>query len=58
MSGEVIEKAGGSANEILTWVAAFAALSAAGEFDMVTEFYEPIPEWIAGMGVATAKTRA
>ena len=52
---DVIAKAGRSANEILTWVAAFAALSAAGSFDTTVEFYHPIPAWIAGAAVASAK---
>ena len=47
-------EAGGSSHEIRTWVAAFSALAATGEYRMESRFYEPIPEWIAGFAVAAA----
>jgi 2,3-dihydroxyphenylpropionate 1,2-dioxygenase len=46
--------AGRGANEVLCWVAAFAALSMAGPFSIDQEFYEAIPGWIAGMAMVAA----
>lgn len=51
---DITRKAGGSAHEIRTWIAAYAALASAGEYRMLSRFYEAIPEWIAGFGVTTA----
>lgn len=48
--------AGNSAHEVRTWVAAFAALGAAGRYDVEYSFYRPIREYIAGFGVMTAHT--
>jgi 2,3-dihydroxyphenylpropionate 1,2-dioxygenase len=52
---EVREVAGRGANEVLAWVAAFAAVSAGGKFTLEQEFYEAIPGWIAGMAMMAAK---
>lgn len=46
---------GHSAHEVRTWLAAFAALSVAGDYSMSTRYYRPIPELIAGFAVATAR---
>ena len=46
---------GGSAHEVRTWIAAFASLAAVGRYTMNMRFYEPIPAWIAGFAVATAR---
>lgn len=47
--------AGGGANEVLAWVAAAAAMEAAGGAYRVTQRdYAPIPGWIAGMAHLTA----
>jgi 2,3-dihydroxyphenylpropionate 1,2-dioxygenase len=47
--------AGSAANEILAWVAAFAALeAAAGPYTIVQRDYQPIAGWIAGLAVLTA----
>ena len=51
----VREVSGRGANEVLSWVAAFAALSMAGRFTMEQEFYEAIPGWIAGMAMMAAR---
>lgn len=51
------EQGGGSAHEVRAWIAAFAALAASGPYEMTSRFYEPVPEWIAGFGVATARPR-
>lgn len=54
-----VENAGHSSHEVRTWIAAFAALSAAGTYQVRSSFYRAIPEWIAGFAVATAApTRA
>ncbi|MET8430590.1 3-carboxyethylcatechol 2,3-dioxygenase [Nocardia sp. NPDC004860] len=46
---------GGSAHEVRTWVAAYAALAAGGDYEMNYRFYEAIPAWIAGFSVTTAR---
>ncbi|ADP82095.1 3-carboxyethylcatechol 2,3-dioxygenase [Pseudofrankia inefficax] len=48
---------GGSAHEVRTWIAAFAALAATGPYTLESRFYEPVPAWIAGFAVATAQGR-
>jgi 2,3-dihydroxyphenylpropionate 1,2-dioxygenase len=45
---------GNSAHEIRTWVAAFAALAAAGPYQTGVRYYKPAPELIAGFAVRTA----
>lgn len=52
---EMAEEAGNSAHEVRTWVAAFAALAAAGPYRVDYEYYRPIREYIAGFGVMTAR---
>ncbi|GCE44817.1 3-carboxyethylcatechol 2,3-dioxygenase [Rhodococcus wratislaviensis] len=49
------EQAGGSAHEVRTWVAAFAALAAAGGYEVTSQYYRAIPEFIAGFAVTTAR---
>ncbi|APF41137.1 3-carboxyethylcatechol 2,3-dioxygenase [Neomicrococcus aestuarii] len=46
--------AGHSSHEVRTWVAAYSALRACGEYEITYEFYKPIKEYIAGFGVTTA----
>lgn len=46
--------AGRGANEVLCWVAAFAALAASGPYRVRHAFYEAIPGWIAGMAMISA----
>ena len=54
-SNSFIANAGGnSAHEIRTWVAAFAALAAAGPYRTDVRYYKPAPELIAGFAVRTA----
>ncbi|MCT7662199.1 3-carboxyethylcatechol 2,3-dioxygenase [Mycobacterium sp. CPCC 205710] len=54
-SNSWVEKEGGhSAHEIRTWIAAFAALSAHGRYEMVQRFYRAAPELIAGFAIRTA----
>lgn len=45
--------AGHSSHEVRTWVAAFSALKACGDYEVTYEFYKPIKEYIAGFGVMT-----
>ncbi|NGP04610.1 3-carboxyethylcatechol 2,3-dioxygenase [Rhodococcus sp. 14C212] len=49
-----VELAGHSSHEVRTWIAAYAALSAAGKYRVTSSFYREIPEWIAGFGITTA----
>ncbi|ORJ97460.1 3-(2,3-dihydroxyphenyl)propionate dioxygenase [Prescottella equi] len=46
--------AGNSSHEIRTWVAAYAALAAVGEYRVDFRFYRPIKEFLAGFAVTTA----
>lgn len=54
---EMNRVAGHSSHEVRTWVAAYSALRACGEYDVTYEFYKPIKEYIAGFGVTTAVLR-
>jgi 2,3-dihydroxyphenylpropionate 1,2-dioxygenase len=49
------EQAGHSAHETRTSIAAYAALAATGPYRVTASFYEPIPAWIAGFAVTTAR---
>jgi len=57
-NAEITAHAGHSGHEVRTWIAAYAALSTAGPYDVSYSFYRPIPEWIAGFGITTAATRS
>jgi 2,3-dihydroxyphenylpropionate 1,2-dioxygenase len=52
---EITRRAGASAHEIRTWIAALSAVGADGRYDFRSIYYRAIPEWIAGFGVASAK---
>lgn len=45
---------GHAAHEVRTWIAAHAALSAAGPYETTDSFYAPIPEWIVGFAMSCA----
>lgn len=45
---------GHSAHEIRTWVAAYAALSAVGTYEVTDRWYWPVAEWMTGFGITTA----
>lgn len=48
--------AGHSSHEVRTWIAAFSALHAVNpDFEIGVDYYRPIPEFIAGFGILTAK---
>ena len=49
------EQAGHSAHETRTSMATYAALAATGPYRVTASFYEPIPAWIAGFAVTTAR---
>lgn len=51
---EITEIAGSGAHELRTWVAALSSLKGFGEIKSNVLFYEPVKEWITGMGVMTA----
>lgn len=48
-------EAGFGGHEVRCWVAAFAAMRAAGAVRAELDYYEVVPEWITGMGVVTAR---
>jgi 2,3-dihydroxyphenylpropionate 1,2-dioxygenase len=50
----IANEGGNSPHEIRTWVAAFAALAAAGPYRTGVRYYRPAPELIAGFAVRTA----
>jgi len=52
----MVAAAGSASHEVRTWVAAYAALAASGPYQVISRFYRPIPEWIAGFSVTTALT--
>jgi len=47
--------AGCGGHEVRTWVAAYAAIAAAGPSRHRHVFYHDIPQWNAGMGIATVE---
>ncbi len=51
---DITSVAGCGGNEVRTWVAGYAALSAAGPYQSKTIFYSDIAEWNAGMGIVIA----
>ena len=51
---EVTETGGNGGHEVRCWVAAMAALSAAGNYCVSERYYRPVPEWLTGMGVMVA----
>ena len=55
---EMASEAGHSSHEVRTWIAAFSALHAFGEYEAAVDFYEPINEWIAGFGIMSAKPKS
>ncbi len=52
----ITAEGGKSAHEIRTWIAAFAAQAAAGRYDAAVEYYNAIPEWIAGFAIMQASS--
>jgi 2,3-dihydroxyphenylpropionate 1,2-dioxygenase len=52
----ISREGGESAQEIRTWIGAFAALGASGRYRIGQRFYKAIPEWIAGFGMMQAES--
>jgi 2,3-dihydroxyphenylpropionate 1,2-dioxygenase len=50
----VLHEGGGSAHEIRTWIAAFAALATTGPYQTTVRYYKPAAELIAGFAIRTA----
>lgn len=50
---EMARIAGNSSHEVRTWIAAYAALGAAGPYSVRYSYYRPIRELIAGFGLTT-----
>lgn len=50
----IAREAGNSAHEIRTWVAAFAAMAARGNYQTQQRYYRAAPELIAGFAIRTA----
>ncbi|MFV5374436.1 3-carboxyethylcatechol 2,3-dioxygenase [Acinetobacter calcoaceticus] len=58
MTEDDIRREGGrGGQEVRTWMAAFAALEAVGDYEMTLHCYEPISEWIAGFGIVSAELK-
>lgn len=56
LTSETINRdAGVGGQEVRTWMAAFAALGAAGCYSGELRHYEAIPHWNAGFGIVTAQ---
>lgn len=53
---DITREAGAGGHEARTWLAAAAALAAAGPYHAQRRYYRPIAPWIAGFGVVTAQT--
>jgi 2,3-dihydroxyphenylpropionate 1,2-dioxygenase len=53
----VLHEGGGSAHEIRTWIAAFAALATAGPYSTTRRYYRPVAELIAGFAIRTAVSK-
>lgn len=54
---EMAATAGNSSHEVRSWVTAFSAMAAVGDYAVEHEYYRPIREFIAGFGVMTARTK-
>jgi len=52
---EVTRDAGRGGHEVRTWLAALAALKAAGGYTASVGFYHPIDEWLTGTALLTAQ---
>ena len=55
---DVDREAGFGGHEVRCWVAAFAAMKAAGAFSAQEHFHAMIPEWATGMAIVTGRHRA
>lgn len=55
---EVDREAGFGGHEVRCWLAAFAAMKAAGAFSASERFHAMIPEWATGMAIVTGAHKA
>jgi 2,3-dihydroxyphenylpropionate 1,2-dioxygenase len=53
---QFIDDGGSAAHEMRTWIAAFSALTTAGDYHLVVDKYWPVKTWGAGFGVTAAIT--
>lgn len=51
---QFIDEGGSAAHEMRTWIAAFSALTTAGDYHLVVDKYWPVKTWGAGFGVTAA----
>ncbi|WP_110239448.1 3-carboxyethylcatechol 2,3-dioxygenase [Nocardioides gilvus] len=49
-----LAEGGSAAHEMRTWIAAYAALATAGEYEMSVDHYWPVETWGAGFGIQAA----
>jgi 2,3-dihydroxyphenylpropionate 1,2-dioxygenase len=56
-NAEIVAAGGRSAQEIRTWVAAFACLAAFGPSEAHIDYYHAIPDWVAGFAIVHAESR-
>ncbi|AEF38627.1 3-carboxyethylcatechol 2,3-dioxygenase [Hoyosella subflava] len=49
-----VREGGHSSHEIRTWIAAYAALSGQGPYQVQSRYYRPIKEWFAGFSTTIA----
>ncbi len=54
-SATIAHEAGVGGQEVRTWLAAFAALAAAGPYQGELRHYAAIPHWNAGYGIVSAR---
>lgn len=54
---ELTKTAGCGGHEVRTWIAAFAALKAGGDYQTTVECYRCVPAYLTGMGFVRAETR-
>lgn len=52
---DITRDGGAGGHEVRTWLAAAAALAAAGPYRAQRRYYRPIAPWIAGFGIVTAQ---
>lgn len=52
--GSILRHGGSGGQEIRNWIAAFAALGAAGRYQARELYYEVVTEWITGMAIVRA----
>jgi len=54
---QFLQEGGSAAHEMRSWIAAFAALSMAGPYELPTDHYWGVENWDGGFAVQTARTK-